>query len=80
MVDKHVNQYLRQFRTSEDSTKSVYAGVINQKLKLFKRGKCHIWGTDLRMERTNCTKPPINTALQRKKIINKCMVPLLFTL
>ena len=38
-----VQQYLFQYQTNAEINNSVYAEVINQKLKLFNRGKCHIW-------------------------------------
>lgn len=41
--DMHVQQYLFQYLTSAEINNNEYDEVINQKLKLFNRGKCHIW-------------------------------------
>ncbi len=40
--DMHVQQYLFQYLTSAEINNNEYEEVINQKLKLFNRGKCHI--------------------------------------
>lgn len=43
--DMHVQQYLYQYLTSAEINNNEYEEVINQKLKLFNRGNCHIWST-----------------------------------
>ena len=43
--DTQVQQYLFQYQTNAEISNNVYAEVINQKLKLFNRGNCHIWCT-----------------------------------
>jgi hypothetical protein len=41
----HVQQCLFQYLTSAEINNNEYDEVVNQKLKLFNRGKCHIWRT-----------------------------------
>jgi hypothetical protein len=43
--DTQVQQYLFQYLTNAEINNNEYDEVINQKLKLFNRGKCHIWST-----------------------------------
>lgn len=40
--DMQVQQYQHQYQTKAEINNKVYDEVINQKLKLFNRGKCHI--------------------------------------
>jgi hypothetical protein len=46
-----VQQYQYQYQTNADINNKVYDEAINQKLKLFNRGKCHIWRTNLHMNK-----------------------------
>ena len=40
--DTHVQQYQYQYQTNAEINNNVYDEVTSQKLKLFRRGKCHI--------------------------------------
>ena len=43
--DTQVQQYQYQYQTNAEINNRVYDEVINQKLRLFNRGNCHIWCT-----------------------------------